>query len=70
MRKSTKIVLCLALALCLISMVGVSLMQCNFGKTKVSVFTGSLSELANMIRENNKAYGKDVQVTFSESDTA
>jgi len=51
-------------------MVGVSLMQCNFGKTKVSVFTGSLSELANMIRENNKAYGKDVQVTFSESDTA
>lgn len=70
MRKKTKIVLCLALALCLVSMVGVSLMQCNFGKTKVSVFTGSLSEVANMIRENNKAYGKDVQVTFSESDTA
>ena len=63
-RKKTKIVLCLALALCLVSMVGVSLMQCNFGKTKVSVFTGSLSEVANMIRENNKAYGKDASDIF------
>lgn len=69
-KKSTKIVLCIALALCLISMIGSSCMQSNWGKTDVSVFTGSLTEVADIIRENNAAYGKNIQVTFTESTRA
>ena len=69
-KKSTKIVLCIALALCLISMIGSSCMQSNWSKTDVSVFTGSLTEVADIIRENNAAYGKNIQVTFTESKTA
>lgn len=69
-KKHTKIILCIALALCLISMIGSSAMQSNGFKTDVSVFTGSLTEVADMIRENNETYGKDIQITFTESKTA
>lgn len=70
MKKSTAIVLCIALALCLISMIGSSGMQNNWGRTDISVFTGSLTELADIIRENNADYGKDIKITFTESKTA
>ena len=70
LKRSTKIVLCIALALCLISMIGSSAVQSNGFRTDVSVFTGSLTEVADMIRANNEAYGKDIQVTFTESKTA
>lgn len=70
MKKRTKIVLCIALALCFISMIGSSVVQNNGFKTDVSVFTGSLTEVADMIRANNEAYGKDIQITFTESKTA
>lgn len=58
MKKCTKIILCIALALCLVSMIGSSLIQSNWGKTDVSVFTGSLTELAEKIRDNNETYDK------------
>ena len=70
MKKRTKIVLCIALALCFISMIGSSVVQNNGFKTDVSVFTGSLTEVADMIRANNEEYGKDIQITFTESKTA
>lgn len=70
MKKCTKIILCIALALCLVSMIGSSLIQSNWGKTDVSVFTGSLTELAEKIRDNNETYDKNIQVTFTESKTA
>lgn len=62
--------LALALVLCFISMIGTSLMQSNWGKNDVDVFTGTLSEVAEMIRANNEATGKDIQVTFTEDATS
>lgn len=61
--------LAVALVLCFVSMIGTSCMQANWGKTDVSVFTGTLSELAEMIRNNNEEAGKDIQVTFTEDST-
>lgn len=61
--------LVVALVLCFVSMIGTSCMQTNWGKNDVSVFTGTLSDVAGMIRDNNAAAGKDIQVTFTE-DTA
>lgn len=61
--------LVVALLLCFISMIGTSCMQTNWGKTDVDVLTGTLSEIAGMIRENNEAYDKDIQITFTEDST-
>ena len=47
-------------------MVGTFLMQSNWGKTEVSTFTGTLSELAGMITENTEANGKTVDITFTQ----
>lgn len=69
-KKRSKIILCIALAFCLISMIGTSCMQTNWGKTDVDTYYVSLKELGDMIRANNEAYGKDVQVTFTENAAA
>lgn len=58
--------LALALVLCFISMIGTSFMQTNWGKSDLDVFVGTLSDVAEMIRENNEATGKDIEVTFTE----
>ena len=70
MKKSIKIVLCIALALCLLSMIGTAAMQSNWGKASVKTHYVTLTELAGMIRENNQATGKDIQVTFTEDPNA
>jgi len=67
LKKNTKRFLVLAVALMLVSMIGTSLMQANFGRTKVSTFTGTLSELADMIRKNNVSNGKKIEITFTEN---
>lgn len=69
-KKSAKILLCIALALCLISMIGTACMQGNWGKTDVKTYYVSTSEIADMIRENNAISGKDIQIHFSENKTA
>jgi len=65
-KKGVIIVLIIALASCLISMVGTSLMQGNWGKTEVSTYTGTLSDLAGMISKNTEANGKVVDITFTQ----
>ena len=45
MKKRTKIVLCIALALCFISMIGSSVVQNNGFKTDVSVLRALLRKL-------------------------
>lgn len=70
LKKTTKIVLCIALAFCLISMIGTACMQGNWGKTDVKTYYVTLAELGKMIRANNETYGKDIQVTFTENKTA
>lgn len=66
-KKQTTILLCISILLCVISMIGTNLMQSNFGKTDVFTYTGTLSEVADMIRENNTKTGKDIEVTFEEN---
>jgi len=68
--KKTGKLLCLALVLMLISMAGTYLMQANWGGSKVIDCTVSLSELANMIKQNNADTGKDIPVDFTENSTA
>ncbi|MBR5342935.1 MAG: hypothetical protein IK149_03455 [Oscillospiraceae bacterium] len=70
MKKSIKIVLCIALALCLLSMLGTAAMQSNWFKASVKTYNVTTAELAGMIRDNNKATGKDIQVTFTEDANA
>lgn len=70
MKKSVKIVLCIALALCLISMIGTAAMQSNWGKASVKTHYVTTAELAGMIRANNQQTGKDIQVTFTEDPNA
>ena len=70
MKKSVKIVLCIALVLCLVSMIGTAAMQSNWGKASVKTHYVTTAELAGMIRDNNAATGKDIQVTFTEDPNA
>jgi len=64
--KSAKFWLCIALVLCLLSMVGTACMQGNFGSTKVKTYYVTTAELAEMIRANNAETGKDIQIHFGE----
>lgn len=68
LKKSVKIVLCLALVFMLLSMIGTACMQGNWGKTQVKTYYVTLNELADMIRANNAKTGKDIQIDFSGSD--
>lgn len=69
-KKRTKVWLAAALILCLISAIGVSFVQSNFGSTSVSTYSMTLTEIADAIRANNAAYGKNVEISFTESETA
>lgn len=69
-KKTAKIVLCIALALCLLSMIGTACMQGNWGKTAVKTYYVTTSEVADMIRANNSVTGKDIQIHFTENNTA
>lgn len=69
-KKTAKIVLCIALALCLLSMIGTACMQGNWGKTSVKTYYVTTSEVADMIRANNSVTGKDIQIHFTENSTA
>lgn len=64
--KSAKFWLCIALVLCLLSMIGTACMQGNWGATKVKTYNVTTAELAQMIRSNNAETGKDIQIHFTE----
>lgn len=66
-QKRTKTIFIIALIACLVSMAGTALMQNNLLKTKVTSYTITLTDLADMIRENNAANGKAVDITFTEN---
>ena len=66
-KKRTMVVLCIALAMCIISMLGSWQMQAGWGNNKVTTFTGTLSDLAGMIDKNNASTGKNIQVTFTKN---
>lgn len=66
----TKKILLIALALILVAAIGASLVQSAFGQIKVSTKIMSLTEIADAIRANNAAYGKKVEISFTESTTA
>ena len=69
-KKTAKIWLCIALALCLLSMIGTACIQGDWGKTNVKTYYVTTSEIADMIRSNNNITGKDIQIHFTENDTA
>lgn len=58
--------LCLALILCIVSMVGGSLIQSDFGSIKVTNHEMSLADMGAVIRANNEVTGKDIQIHFTE----
>ncbi len=62
-RKKTAIMLLISLMLCLISAVGSHAVQTANG-TEMYTYTGTLSELGDMIDENLARNGKTVDVTF------
>ncbi len=66
-KKSTILLLVMALLLCLVSMIGTAVTQSNWGKTEVTTHYMTLTEIADQIRANNAATGKDVAVTFTEN---
>ena len=68
--KSAKSWLCIALILCLLSMVGTACMQGNWGKTDVKTYYVTTAELADMIRSNNAETGKNIQIHFTEDSVA
>lgn len=70
MKKRTRIWLIVAALICLVGMLGASLVQSNFGKIDVSYHRLSLSEMISGIEANNKAYGKDVEVSFGTAGSA
>ena len=70
MKKRTRIWLIIAALICLVGMLGASLVQSNFGKIDVSYHRLSLSEMISGIEANNKAYGKDVEVSFGTAGSA
>ena len=66
-KKRTVVILYIALAMCIVSMLGSWQMQAGWGKNRVSTFTGTLSELAGMIEKNNAKAGKSINVTFTKN---
>lgn len=62
---SAKVLLCIAVGLMLVSMVGTWLMATNFLTTKETVYNVTMGELAAMIDENNAVTGRDIQVHFT-----
>ena len=65
-KKRTKILLCIAIVMLVVSMVGQYCVQTNWGYNSVKTYYVTLSELGDMIRANNEATGKNIEITFTE----
>lgn len=63
-KRSAKFWLCIALVLCLISMIGTSCMESGWGKVHVTEYNTNLREVSAEIAANNAITGKDIQITF------
>ena len=68
--KKMRITAIIALAFMLVSILGVFAVERNFGQTRATNFTIPLSEVASMITANNRAYGKEVEITFNRASSA
>ncbi len=62
-----KTLLFIALGLMVVSMLGTWLLATDFLTAEEKVYNVTMGELAEMIDENNAAYGKDIPVDFSRS---
>lgn len=69
-KSKAKLVLFITLLALLVSMVGTSFVQSNFGQTKVTTYTGTLNDLATMITNNTAANGKKVDIQFTKDKTS
>jgi len=65
---TTRFWVILSLVLMLVSMVGTYLMEGNFGANNMLEYNVTLKEIADMIRANNAATGKDIRVDFTEDE--
>ena len=63
--KSAKFWLCIGLILCLISMVGTSAVESSAGRVSVTDHNVTMTELSTEIKSNNEAYGKNIEIHFS-----
>ncbi len=63
-KKGARFWLCIALALCLVSMIGTACMERGWGKVKVTEYNITLRDLIQEIKSNNEKTGKNIQVTF------
>ena len=66
---SAKVLLCIAVGLMLVSMVGTWLMSNGFGSTRVESYTVTLAELTKMVSGNNAQTGRNIVPRFSATDT-
>ena len=57
--------LIIALIMMAVCVIGTNLTDSAFGKSKVSVFYGTLNELAQKINENNAETGKNIKIDFT-----
>jgi len=68
--KKLTIAAIIIIAALLISMVGTALVRTNAWSVQEIRFTGSLKEVADMIRDNTAENGKTVDILFTEDDSA
>lgn len=64
-KRTARTVLCIALGCMIISMLGTWILATDFWTVKEEVYNVTLAELADMIDQNNAAYGKNIPVDFS-----
>lgn len=67
MSKKTQKWLVILLAVCLVCTVVASVIQHGFGTVSVLSHNMTFTEMAEAIRENNAAYEKDVEISFTEN---
>lgn len=66
-KKKYRLIILIAVAMMLVSMVGTAFMETNLGSAKRTEYNVSLNELAAMIQENNAKTGRDIQIHFGQN---
>ncbi|MBQ6274090.1 MAG: hypothetical protein IJK63_07700 [Oscillospiraceae bacterium] len=65
--KKYRLLIIIACAMLLVSMVGTAMMESVFIGAKRTEYTVNLTELAGMINENNEKTGRDIQIHFTQN---
>lgn len=66
-KKKYRLVILIAVAMMLVSMVGTAFMESNLGSAKRTEYNVTLAELAAMIQQNNAKTGRDIQIHFGQN---